>query len=352
MMTKLIEKKEIGSLLKELVKEWDTYVPQKKAGDDIWFEQLPKDKDGLDCALGKIALGDENIVVSPKDIFFPQLETLFEFDKENINETIETSPKLLFGVKPCDLKSILFSDEFFKRNYEDKYYLSRIQERFIVTIGCLKPPRPDACFCTSAKSGPFAQDGYDLQFVDTGDTYLVEAGSKKGEEFLNKFNSFFKDASEDADKAIDKVKSEAINAVELKVDFQKALDVMADEGFNPEENYKRIGERCLFCGGCLYTCPTCTCFNVFDNVKDDKGERLRNWDGCIFEGYTREASGHNPRKEKCIRTSRRYEHKLRYDNKVAGTSGCVGCGRCLTSCPVKIGMSRFVQEITENKKVM
>jgi len=128
--------------------------------------------------------------------------------------------------------------------------------------------------------------------------------------------------------------------------------LMAKKDFVPEENYKRIGQRCIYCGACLYTCPTCTCFNVFDNSKADRGLRMRNWDTCVFEGYTRETSGHNPRKENWKRTSRRYEHKLKYDYQVTGTSGCVGCGRCLSSCPVNIGISKFIQEITEDKKII
>ncbi|MFH2138556.1 MAG: 4Fe-4S dicluster domain-containing protein [Candidatus Omnitrophota bacterium] len=347
-MAKTITKNDIKGLLGEASKEWRAYVPQKILGGDVLFENIPKGAKDLE----NIALGNEDIIVSAKDIFFPQSEALFEFDQGQIKETVEASPKLLFGVKPCDLKGILFADEFFKRNFEDKYYLSRAQKRLIVVIGCVKPPRPSACFCTSAKTGPFAAGGYDLQLVDTGDSYLVQTGSPEGEEFVAKYGTFFKEASGDADAMIEQVKSKAAEAVELKVDFDKALEIMKGSNFMPEENYKRISERCFYCGACLYVCPTCTCFNVFDQEKDGKGERYRNWDGCVFAGYTRETSGHNPREEKSIRASRRYEHKLRHDYKVAGTSGCVGCGRCLSSCPVNIGMSKFIQEITENRSVM
>jgi len=91
---------------------------------------------------------------------------------------------------------------------------------------------------------------------------------------------------------------------------------------------------------------------VFDEKRGNWGIRYRNWDACVFEGYTREASGHNPRSQKWVRTSRRYEHKLKYDYLTTGMSGCVGCGRCLASCPVDIGMSKFIQEITEDKRIM
>lgn len=351
MKTKIIEKKNIKDLLKEALKEWNVYIPQRDLGGDVWFDTLLEEGRELDKALENIVLEDVDSVISAKDIFFPQLESCFEFNKDKIRETVESSPKLLFGVRPCDLKGILFTDDFYKRNFEDKYYLSRIQNRFIIAKGCLRPPRR-TCFCTSAKTGPFAENGYDLQLVENGDSYLVEIGSKKGEEFIKKHAKFFTEPLGDTSKITSEIKSKAAESVELKVDFELALDLMSKNEFVPEENYKRIGERCIYCGGCLYVCPTCTCFNVFDNVKDKAGLRMRNWDACVFEGYTRETSGHNPRKEKWQRTSRRYEHKLKYDYQATGMSGCIGCGRCLASCPVDIGISKFIQEITEKRKIM
>lgn len=351
-MNKVIAKKNIKNLLKKLNSQWDVYAPQEKEGKDVWMEVLPKDNDKLDIALEKVALGDEDLVVSAKDIFFPQVETMFEFNGSEIKSKPESSAKLLFGVKACDLAGIIFTDEFFKRNYEDVYYLSRIKERFVVVIGCLKAPRPNSCFCTSVDTGPFAKSGFDWQLVDLGDSYLIEAASDKGKELLDKYVDLFSEADEEISKSSEEVKVTAGNSIELKVMFKNAIEFMKQGDFNPEENYKRISERCLHCGACLYTCPTCTCFNVFDNSKGSKVERCRNWDACVFEGYTREASGHNPRKEKATRAARRYEHKLKYDYEVTGTSGCVGCGRCLNSCPVDIGMSKFIQEITEEKKII
>ncbi len=367
MNIKIIQKKDIKELLRGLALEWETYVPQKNIGGDIWIEPLPDKGKELEIALDSIVLEDVDTIISVKDIFFPQLEPMFEFKDGSIKEIVDSSPKIIFGVRSCDLKGILFVDEFFKRNFEDHYYLSRMQNRFIVVIGCIRTPRP-SCFCTSANTGPFADNGFDLQLIDSGDSYFVETGSKSGEGFISKHKRFFEDVSGKDTKTINQIKAEACDSVELKVDFKKALELMNKDDFIPEENYERIGERCIYCGACLYTCPTCTCFNVFDtstrlsvngeqsrtidNAKDNKGERLRNWDACVFEGYTQEASGHNPRKDKWLRTARRYEHKLKYDYKITGISGCIGCGRCLSSCPVNIGISKFIEEITEKKRNM
>ncbi|UCH06060.1 MAG: 4Fe-4S dicluster domain-containing protein, partial [Deltaproteobacteria bacterium] len=284
---KTIHKARIKDLLREVNKEWTTYVPQRNVGGDIWYEALPKNEKELDGALKSIALEDEEVVISPKDIFFPQLECMFRFEEHKIQEVVESSPKFVFGSKACDLAGVLFSDDFFKRGFGDKYYLSRIQDRFLVVIGCLNPPRPRACFCTSAKTGPFAENGFDWQLVDNGDSYFVETGSQIGEDLLEKYGEFFKDPPADAEETIDYIKRKAYEAVELRVNFQRALDLMGDDQFSPEETYRRIGERCIYCGACLYVCPTCTCFNVFDYLKWGQGARYRGWDACVFQGYTR-----------------------------------------------------------------
>lgn len=351
MILKKITKSNVKELLKRSVKEWHTYAPLETKEGDILFDCLPKEEGELQGALERLSLNDEWTVISPKDILFPQLEDMFYFDKEKIKESIESSNKLIFGIKPCDVKGILFVDEFFRRNFEDTYYLSRAKNRLIVTIGCLHPPRPEACFCASAKTGPFMETGFDLQLVDIQDEYIVEIGTDKGRAFVDAYLDIFEDVDKDLSAKAASVKSEAAKTIKVKVDFEKALEIMKNNG-NFAENYERIGERCIYCGGCLYTCPTCTCFNVFDEKSEGKGVRRRNWDGCVFKGYTREASGHNPREEKQLRTRRRYEHKLKYDYKVTSTSGCVACGRCLASCPVEIGMSKFIDEITNNKRIM
>ena len=350
MKLRKIAKSDIKELLRRSTAEYDVYAPFKAEGADVLFTVLPKNTE-FESALDKLALGSEWTVTSPKDIFFPQLDEMFTFDKNGVKTKLNKSKKLIFGVKPCDAKGILFADDFFKRNFEDAYYLSRIAERLIITIGCLTPPRADACFCTSAKTGPFMEKGFDLQLIDSGNDYLVEIGSTAGENFISAYGDLFKKSQETDVENGYKIKKEAAKAVKIKVDFDKAIELMkGDKVF--EENYRRISERCVYCGACLYVCPTCTCFNVFDDKTGDEGVRKRNWDACILEGYTREASGHNPRKDKWLRASRRYEHKLKYDYEVNGMSGCIACGRCLMSCPVKIGMSKFIEEITTDKKTM
>ena len=338
----LLNKSDIRALLKEVARDWNVYAPLEELGGDRNFSLLPREE--IEKHLDRVSLEDKSLTVAPKDLFFPQLESLFEIKDGKIKETVEHSKKFLFGIKACDFKGMLFSDDFFKRNFEDKYYLSRSRDRFVVIKGCLSPPRPDACFCTSANTGPFLEEGYDIQLVDINEAYFVEIGSKQAEQFISRQKKFFRKASaSDKERAL-RAKRKAFDSIGCKIDFSRALKLIAQQV--PERLYERIAQRCIHCGGCIYVCPTCTCFNVFDDIGKEITKRFRNWDTCVFSGFTKEASGFNPRPTKWLRASRRYEHKLRYDYEETGKSGCVGCGRCLLTCPVGLGMSKFIQGIT------
>ena len=346
----LLKKDNVKALCMEACKEWETYVPLEGLGQDVQFEKI-NDKE-TDSALNGLNLDYAWLVIPPKVIGFPQLESLFEFQNGKVTEIVQPAgKKLLFGLRACDLKAILFVDEFFKRDFEDIYYLSRCSNILTVLVGCMRPPRD--CFCTSAKTGPFLpslyesdrnqESDFDLQMIDVGNAYVVEIGSKKAEQFIESHRRFFDEASEQVIAKSEQAKSSAEQAVTRKVDFEKAIENFCKDKF-PRDSYETIAERCIYCGGCLYVCPTCTCFNVFDEKQENHGGRYRNWDACVLEGYTREASGHNPRQEKWLRTARRYEHKLKYDYLATGMSGCVGCGRCLASCPVDIGIVQAIEE--------
>jgi heterodisulfide reductase subunit C len=114
-----------------------------------------------------------------------------------------------------------------------------------------------------------------------------------------------------------------------------------------EEIWRRMAARCIECGGCSFVCPMCTCFDVADlQESGDCGRRERSWDCCQYAGYSREASGFNPRPDKTSRFKRRFHHKLSYFNLLAdGVHGCVGCGRCVQTCFGEVDMPAVVNAI-------
>ena len=115
----------------------------------------------------------------------------------------------------------------------------------------------------------------------------------------------------------------------------------------PQEKWEQWAEDCQNCGGCCFVCPTCSCFTVTDRpTGDDSFDRERLWDACMYEGFTREASGHNPRAGAAERLKRRFFHKMSYQYiDVMGRHGCVGCGRCVATCMGGLDISTLLTRI-------
>jgi len=111
--------------------------------------------------------------------------------------------------------------------------------------------------------------------------------------------------------------------------------------------WQEIGERCLACAACSFLCPTCHCFDVQDEVLDQRGRRVRNWDSCMFATFTLHASGHNPRPETMQRVRQRLMHKFSYYPENFGAIACVGCGRCIRACPAGNDMRQWLRILAE-----
>ncbi len=363
-MLYFIEEKQIPGLLKKLTDRWEVYAPIVQRGGDTLFERIDASReippDLLDMS--------SRPLISPKEIFFPQSEVMFKWRDDKLEVEKRGSgakPRLVFGVKPCDFYALQLSNSFFTTNIEDYYYVRKFKGALFIVTACLTPPEPNACFCSSTGTGPYLDSdkvGFDLQFVKIDGGFIVEVASARGEKLVKETGEFFKEQDQlELSEKLEGIFKEARENINLKVDFETALEIVREESEKPLQSnrllpiYNEIANRCIYCGACLYACPTCTCFNVYDTsnlslaeeigVTEVAGERVRVWDGCVFSGYTREASGHNPREKAYIRTARRYEHKLRYDVDFHGRSGCVGCGRCLSVCPVDMGMSAFVERV-------
>jgi ferredoxin len=120
----------------------------------------------------------------------------------------------------------------------------------------------------------------------------------------------------------------------------------------PHESWERWAGDCQGCGGCCYLCPTCSCFTVRDAWRArDAYSRERTWDACLYEGFTREASGHNPRRAKSERFKRRFFHKMSYQYvEIMGRHGCVGCGRCVAACMGGLDISSLLSRIHDECK--
>jgi len=336
---KILARKDLADVLKNWSDSYDVFAPGIKETGDIIFDRFDADTFTLDY--GKPSLPQ-------KSEFLPQSEVIFEMKEGEYREVLAGNGKVLFGMRACDVMGMRQSGNFMGRDVADPYYKAKEEEVLRVVMAC-SGPQNETCFCTTVGSGPSAERGFDLQFYDLGDEFLVEAGSERGKQLIDD-DPF--EAVDDAEAGTRKEKftEQASMAVEKVPAVREAMERLRD-GSVSETVWDYFGRKCIICGGCAFVCPTCTCFNVSDYVtKRGEGLRVRSWDACLFGGFTREASGHNPRGTQALRVKRRHEHKLLYFNEtdiLEGLCGCVGCGRCSDYCPVHIGTLEVVQAIAE-----
>jgi len=343
-----IERENLLEFLDELKREAEIIAPVQRLG-GVTFAEI---KD-----ISEVNFLEGNPLSSVKQFFFPQTDELFPFRKGVFSLPVEVKRKrrILFGIRPCDLAALEFSDRFFSREhggYEDIYYWSRRRNTILIGINCLEPE--ESCFCFLCGSGPFAKRGYDLQLTPLENSYLVEVDSAQGEKLVNTYSDFFSTASpgDRRKKEILEEKLEGKFSYE-KVELEKVTDKLSEDGFSGtvinNEFWEEIGDRCLDCGGCNYICPTCTCFSILDKAdrKVEIGERIRIWDSCNFSGFARMASGANPGANKRDRIKRRFFCKLLFSQENQNLLGCVGCGRCWKVCYAEIDIAKVASEIQQ-----
>lgn len=349
----LIEKNNVMKLAEELAKNYDLYGPViDKETKQVFFNKVE--------SASQISLTAEIPAVPPKTVVFPQIEriTKYKYDKvgrkAEISMTYDDRSKAIFGIRPCDLTGVIVLDRFFLgQEFVDDVYKEHRKRMFIVSNTCVVPFKQ--CFCVCTDSGPAADEGYDLNLTEIGDMYLVEAGSEKGKAFAEKMG--LKAAGDEyialKKKAVDKSISlfEEL-ATDNKAWISRVMNRVTT-GFIKDDVWKHIGNQCFECGACSFVCPTCSCFNIEDHNRfDGSTDRLREWDSCSFEGYTKMAGDHNPRHPVEDRRNKRFFCKLSYSqSKKYLRPGCVGCGRCQWVCPGDIGLPNVVtyirREITE-----
>jgi ferredoxin len=253
-------------------------------------------------------------------------------------------PFAFVGVRPCDLHAIAIQDRVFLEGaYVDRDYAARRDGAFIVAVNCGTPG--GTCFCASMGTGPRAESGFDLaltELLEGGHRFVVEVGSERGAEVLRALVSTAATA-EDVEAAL-QVTHDAVAVMGRHVDSFDLRDVLARNVEHPR--FAATAERCLACGNCTLVCPTCFCTSVDDvNVlQTGAAERWRRWDSCYSQDYSYIHGG-------SIRPSGRARYRQWLTHKFGtwvdqfGTSGCVGCGRCITWCPVGIDVTEELAAI-------
>jgi len=333
MSDKLINKEDLPAALKNLKKENEVLVPVKENG-FYGFKPLADEK--------TLDLHFSNTRLSPKSLLLPQSEKIFEFTinekEEDANILKEVSkeypPTVIVGIRPCDAKAWrLVNVNFDTPEFKDPWWIKRLKSMVFIGLGCNEPCH--TCFCTSVNCGPFNQDGLDVLIYDLGEKFLLRTFTDNGEQILKRAG-INGDADNDILKEADRLKIKAEKKITSNVPTENLAKKKINELFNAPF-WDDLAFACINCGTCTFLCPTCWCFDIQDEVFKKQGDRIRNWDSCMFPLFTHHASGHNPRTDKVQRIRQRFMHKLKYYiDKYNNGVACVGCGRCINYCPVNI----------------
>ncbi len=331
----ILNKNHLSFWLRKLKMSRELIAPLRDVSGDIVLSELQR--------MHETALDGPALMPSPKEFLFPQMEQLFCWSEEGIEEAISKLPRVLFGIRSCDLSALKVLDRFYLGEKKDPYYEARRNNTLLISIACNQPD--PTCFCLGLGTGPFLKTGFDLQLTDLGNRFLVEPGSEAGLTLVKESPHIFTAPqaadSEDLYEARLGAQSRFEKRVNLEAVRKSILAGAVSDGF-----WDSISSRCFECGGCVYNCPVCTCFNVLDRqTSADTGKRIRIWDACMFKGFSRMAGGAVPAANKTVRTKRRFHHKLVHWPAQFGVFGCVGCGRCALSCPGRIDMATVALKI-------
>jgi sulfhydrogenase subunit beta (sulfur reductase) len=305
--------------------------------------RLKKRSDG---ALFGYAVGPH----SWKKFLHPPVLRLWQADRTGegfrVAEQSDEPPRFAFlGVRSCELQAIAVQDRVFLGGpHIDPVYQARRQQAFLIALNCGQAG--GTCFCTSMNTGPKASSGFDLaltEILQAGRHYfLVEIGSERGGEVARELPH--QTATAGDRQAAAAISARTASQMGRKLDTQGIKELLYNNYEHPRWN--DVASRCLSCANCTMVCPTCFCTTVEDvtDLTGDHAERWRKWDSCFTLAFSYLHGG-------SVRSSTRSRYRQWMTHKLGtwidqfGTSGCVGCGRCITWCPVAIDITEEVKAL-------
>ena len=295
-------------------------------------------------------------VVGPhswKRNLFPPVSLLSVADRTDadagwqFSEPEQDLPKFAFmGVRACELAALKIQDQVFVGGpYVDPNYQGRRAQALIIAVNCTQAA--STCFCTSMNTGPRCKTGYDLALTELPEGFLVEIATPQGETIIKALET--QAATAENQMQAESARQQAVDQITREIDTTDIRDLLMSNLEHPQ--WDDVAERCLSCTNCTMVCPTCFCSSV-EEVSDltgDHVERQRQWDSCFNVDFSYMNGG-------LVRNNIRSRYRQWMTHKLAtwidqfGTSGCVGCGRCITWCPVGIDLTQEVAAIRETQK--
>ena len=306
-------------------------IAPKSVGEQILYKPVA---DGSEVVLD-FAKADLPI----KEYFLPATHAMLAIKRDaagiSLDDPSLEDERVIFGVRPCDARGLRVLDALFlEEEPADPYYAERREKTTLIGLACQE--MGEECFCTSVGLAPDDASDVDLMLTHMGEGYALQEITDKGESLLSRL-----------------VRHE-VEGTASKPTVRKGISIPEVEDWPQhfeDAFWARLGDRCLSCRVCTYVCPTCRCFDVRDReTSDGTIERLRAWDSCQAESYRRIAGGHNPRPTKAARLRNRFYCKFCYYPRDYGPIGCVGCGRCITKCPVNVDIVEVLENVASRRE--
>ena len=285
-----------------------------------------------------------------KQFLHPQALRLLEVESDDGNlafrDGTPAAPNFAFiGVRACEVQAIAIQDRvFLGGEYADPSYRSRREGAFVVAVNCGQAG--GTCFCTSMDAGPKVTRGFDLSLTEIvqpgGHFFVVETGSERGAELMREIPH--RSAGDAEVEAAERIVRRAERQMGRSMETAGIKELLYRNRDNPR--WEEVASWCLSCTNCTMVCPTCFCTTVEDVTDLDgaRAERWRKWDSCFALDFSR-IHGGSVRTSAAARYRQWLIHKLATWIDQFGTSGCVGCGRCITWCPVGIDLTEEVAAI-------
>ncbi|MCL2651287.1 MAG: 4Fe-4S dicluster domain-containing protein [Candidatus Azobacteroides sp.] len=332
---KKLSKESFPLLIKKIAETQQVFGPIRQ-GKRVFYQRISSPEE----------LASDFIIsdMSAKAFVFPKIEKLFSYTKNK--EEIEVQDinldniphRVIVGIRPCDAAGMESLKAIFCWDPSDPIFETRLKRTTLIGLSCNQAD--DYCFCTSLGGSPGNTKGSDILLTktDTGD-YIAEILTAKGENIVALAPDLFQDAENDMQK--DKYLANVPKRFDDS-DLQNKVNAAFDT-----DVFDEYAMRCMGCAACAYVCPTCACFDIQDEAKGSKGQRVRLWDSCGAKLFTLHTSGHNPRETQGARWRQRLMHKFSYMPERLEIRGCVGCGRCSRRCPVDMNIAESINLICQ-----
>lgn len=291
-----------------------------------------------------------------KPILFKPSETVWRVSRNNFGKLefnphyADETPIAIIGARACDIAAMTIQDKvFLAKDNTDIRYQARRESLFVVGVNCTYSS--NNCFCVSAGTGPHITQPFDIVMTELDAGFVIKSGSIRGQTILADLNlqKAGNTRCNDAIEAVDQ--AGRMQTKRIPMDNKRELRDLLFANLG-HARWDEVAERCLSCGNCTSVCPTCFCHSETDkpSLSGESSDHQREWDSCFTAGHS-ELGGKPLREE----TSQRYRqwltHKVGSWFDQFGTSGCVGCGRCTTWCPVGIDITEELAAISGESNV-